>query len=193
MAMNRRLMQSVMALVAASALAVAVGAQAPHFFDDDPISREPDSEDASGAAPGDVGLTYDLGYNLFVTSGKVASGTRAKNINTVDEVPDSSWFTNRVGTRTLTAAELATGPISGQPPDASRWTLTREKSSGFAPGFTAKDGKGETWFVSFDPPSNPKGATAAIAIASRIFWALGYNQVETFLTQVDPTRIEIAP
>jgi hypothetical protein len=187
------LLRPAVLLLVASTLAVAAGAQAPRFFDDDPISREPDSEDASKAEPEEIGLTYDLGYNLFVTAGKSPSGTRAKNINTVDEVPDSSWFTNRVGSRTLSAEELTRGPIVGRPPDASRWTLVREKSSGFAPGFTAKDAGGETWFVSFDPPSNPKAATAAIVIASRIFWALGYNQVETFLTQIDPTRLDIAP
>jgi hypothetical protein len=190
---QRSLIQSATALAAAIALAVAAGAQAPRFFDDDPISRDPDSEDASKAEPEEIGLTYDLGYNLFVTAGKTPSGTRAKNTNTIDEVPDSSWFTNRVGSRTLSAEELSKGPVSGTGPDNSRWTLVREKSSGYAPGFTAKDAAGETWFVSFDPPSNPKAATAAIVIASRIFWALGYNQVETFLTQVDPTRVEIAP
>ena len=64
--------------------------------------------------------------------------------------------------------------------------IIREKASGYAPGFTARDANGETWFVSFDPPSNPKGATAAVVIANRLFWALGYNQVETFITSVDP-------
>ena len=40
--------------------------------------------------------------------------------------------------------------------------IIREKAAGYAPGFTARDANGETWFVSFDPPSNPKGATAAV-------------------------------
>ena len=35
---------------------------------------------------------------------------RAKNINTVDEVPDSSWFTNRAGHRPLTPEDVANGP-----------------------------------------------------------------------------------
>ena len=56
------------------------------------------------------------------------------------------------------------------------------------PGFTAKDGKGDTWFVHFDPPDFAGGATAAVAIASKIFWALGYNQVESFLTTFDPKK-----
>src|SRR4030095_3560129 len=52
---------------------------------------------------------------------------------------------------------------------------------------------GESVFVCFDQTSNPKGATAAMLIANKLFWALGYNQVETFLTKIDPRRIEIDP
>ena len=39
------------------------------------------------------------------------SNTRAANINTIDEVPDSSWFTNRIGSRAMSADELVRGPI----------------------------------------------------------------------------------
>ena len=125
---------------------------------------------------------YELVYNLFVTSDYTPSGLRAKNINTIDEVPDSSWFTNRIGTTTITAEEIARGPNVGAPPDPSKWVVIREKTSGAHPGFTAVDGKGETWFLEFDPPAFAEGATAAVAIATKIFWALGYNQVESFLT-----------
>ncbi len=171
----------------------AVGSQAPRFYDDDPISREPEPQDASKAEPWDIGLLYDLSYQLFATSRRKPSNTRAQNINTIDEVPDSSWFTNRIGARALSVDEVLRGTNLGPPPSAERWTVTREKSSGFAPGFTARGAKGETWFLSFDPPSNPEGATGALAIANRIFWALGYNQVETFLTSVDPRHIDIDP
>ena len=71
--------------------------------------------------------------------------------------------------------------------------IIREKTAGANPGFTAKDANGETWFLGFDPPSNPEGATAAVVIATKLFWALGYNQVETFLTTFDPKRAEIDP
>lgn len=181
------------ALLIAAGLIPAASSQSPRFFPDDPISLEPDTEDASTAAPGDIGLVYDLSYNLFVTSGRQPSNTRAQNVNTIDEVPDSSWFTNRIGTRPLSIEDVVRGPNAGPAPDPAQWTVIREKSSGFAPGFTARDAAGETWFLSFDPPSNPKGATAAIVIATRIFWALGYNQVESFLTHVDPARLEIDP
>src|SRR4051812_16273463 len=65
------------------------------FYADDPIAREPESQDASGAAPVDIGLMYELSYNLFVTANYTPSNTRAGNVNTIDEVPDSSWFVNR--------------------------------------------------------------------------------------------------
>lgn len=170
-----------------------VSTQSPRFFSDDPIAKEPDPEDASKAQPTDIGLVYDLGYNLFVTAKRIPSNKRARNINTIDEVPDSSWFTNRIGSRPVTVDDITRGPLAGPPPAPDKWTIIREKSSGYAPGFTARGAKGETWFISFDPPSNPKGATAALVIANKLFWALGYNQVETFLTKVDPRRVEIDP
>ena len=71
--------------------------------------------------------------------------------------------------------------------------LTREKTSGAHPGFTAKDAKGETWFLEFDPPYFAEGATGAVAIATKIFYALGYNQVESFLTTFDPRKATIDP
>ncbi len=55
------------------------------------------------------------------------------------------------------------------------------------------DAKGHTWFLEFDPPKFPEGATAAVAIATKIFWALGYNQVESFLTTFDTKNTTIDP
>ena len=39
---------------------------------------------------------YDLVENSFLGAGDKTE-RHAVNVNTVDEVPDSSWFTNRVG------------------------------------------------------------------------------------------------
>jgi len=69
----------------------------------------------------------------------------------------------------------------------------REKTAGVHPGFTARDANGETWYLSFDSPDNPEGSTAAVVIATKLFWALGYNQVETFLTVFDPAKAVIDP
>jgi hypothetical protein len=172
---------------------VTVAARNPHFYRDDPLAREPESQDASGAAESDIGDLYEMVHNLFIQPGYKPSGVRAENINTIDEVPDSSWFTNRIGTRTLTLDELTRGPVAGAAPDPSRWVIMREKVSGVHPGMTAMDGKGETWFLEFDPPYYPEAATAAVVMATKFFWALGYNQVESFLTTFDPKRMEFDP
>jgi hypothetical protein len=171
----------------------AVSTKGLHFYPDDPIAREPESQDASKAQPYFMGSMYEMTNNLFVTAGYRPSGTRAQNINTIDEVPDSNWFTNRIGTTRVTIEDLVRGPNRGAPPDPSRWILTREKTSGSHPGFTARDAKGETWFLEFDPPYFAEGATGAVEVATKIFWAFGYNQVETFLTTFDPGQVEFDP
>ena len=185
---------SLLVLVAELALAARVARTAgPHFYSDDPIAREFESQDASKAEPYEIGLLYEMAHNLFVTARYEPSGTRAQNVNTIDEVPDSSWFTNRIGAMALTAEDIARGPDVGSPPDPSRWVLIREKSAGAHPGFTALDGKGQTWFLEFDQPYYPEGDTASVIIATKLFWALGYNQVESFVTTFDPKKIEIDP
>lgn len=184
-------------LTAAIAAVVLAGgsaaSQRPRFLADAPVTRWPDSQDASGVRPWDINLAYDLAHAYTVTASRRPERVHAKNVNTVDEVPDSSWFTNRIGTRPLSVEEIVRGPNVAPPPDPSTWTVLREKSSGFAAGFTAQDHAGATWFVSFDAPSNPEGATAAIVVATKLFWALGYNQVENHLSTVRRDRLRIGP
>ncbi len=170
-----------------------VQAAPPRFLTDDPLAREPDSQDASQVRPWEINLAYDLTYNYAVTSRRAPAGVRAANVNTIDEVPDSSWFTNRIGVRPLSTEALVAGPNVNPAPDPAAWTVIREKSSGDAAGFTARDARGDTWFVSFDAPSNPEGATGAIVVATKIFWALGYNQVENHLSSVHPAQLHVAP
>jgi hypothetical protein len=180
-------------LFAAILSARPVSTGAPHFYRDDPISRDPESQDASRAERSDIGDLYEMTYNLFVESGHKPSGVRARNINTIDELPDSSWFTNRIGAKPLTVDEIVRGPVVGGPPDPSRWVIVREKTTGMHPGLTARDANDGTWFLEFDPPYYPAAATAAVVMATKFFWALGYNQVESFLTTFDPKHVTFDP
>src|SRR4029453_10026998 len=158
-----------------------------------PSVREPESQDASSAQPSELVELYETATGLFVKTGYKPSGLRAKNLSTIDEVPDSSWFTNPIGAGALTLEELERGPIVGAAPDPSKWVVFREKTSGAHPGVTARDAKGETWFLEFDPAYYPDAATGAVVMATKFFWALGYNQVETFLTTFDPQRVTFDP
>ena len=125
---TRRRLAASLVFVGLFVVALAVVRTAgPKFLSDDPLAREPETQDASAAQPWDIDLFYDLTYQLFVTPRRVPAYVRAQNVNTVDEVPDSSWFTNRVGTRPVTIEEAVRGPVVGPAPVPTQWTLTREK------------------------------------------------------------------
>jgi hypothetical protein len=173
---------------------VLVGAQSPKpakFFSDDPLSREPETQDASGAKFRDVELAPDLLLNLFSRPGDASGHVRAGNVNTIDEVPDSGWFTNRIYARSVGVEDIARGPNHAPPPASGPWTIVSAKTSGVSPGFTARDSRGVRWFVQFDTAGHPRAATSAVPVAMRLFWALGYNQVETHLVRLRPEDVRI--
>jgi hypothetical protein len=165
---------------------------APRFFHDDPLTREPETQDASAVKPWDIDLAVDLATNLFGRPGDKAADVRAGNVNTIDEVPDSSWFTNRIGARPVSIADAVRGPMSGPGPAGDTWTVTHAKETGFSPGFTIDDATGETWFVQFDPKGFPEAATGAVMVANKIFWSLGYYQVDSRLITVHANRLTIS-
>jgi len=176
----------------ATLLAAGPRGAGPRFFHDDPLTREPDTQDASKVKPWDIDLTIDLATNLFSRPGDKTADVRAQNVNTIDEVPDSSWFTNRIGARPLSIEDAVRGPLRSDGPSPDGWTVTHAKEAGFSPGFTMQDGAGVTWFVSFDPRGFPEAATGAVVVANKIFWALGYHQVENRLITVRPDRLAIS-
>jgi hypothetical protein len=163
---------------------------AAKFYSDDPISVEPETQDASKVNPWKIDLFYDLMLNQFGHPG-LPPGTRSENINTIDEVPDSSWFTNRILVRSLSIEELVRGPLTSNGPTPGPFTVIRAKSEGAAPGFTIRDSAGIVWFVAFDPKSNPEASSGAIAVAMRLFWALGYYQAEYYISNLTKGRLQI--
>src|SRR3954454_19200880 len=165
-------------------------AMAAKFFHDDPILTEPETQDASKVTPWSIDLFYDLSLNQFTHPG-LPPGSRARNVNTIDEVPDSSWFTNRILARPLTISEAEKGPLISSGPAPGQLTVIRAKSEGAAPGFTVRDSAGTVWFVAFDPKSNPEASSGALTIAMRLFWALGYNQAEYVISDLTRERLQI--
>jgi len=182
---------AIVLIVMACLLCASTLASSRKFYDDDPIAREPDSQDAAKVAEWDIELLVDLATNLFATPGRNEPSTRAGNVNTIDEVPDSNWFTNRIATQPLSVQQVVRGPLTGGAPAPGPWTVIAPKTAGAAPGFTMRDTDGTLWFVSFDSAGQPEAATAAILVANRIFWALGYYQVENRLITVRRDRLII--
>jgi hypothetical protein len=176
----------------AVALAIgAVGAAGPRFFNDDPIARDPETQDASHTQPIEISASFDFVENSFLAAGD-RTAPHAVNVNTIDEVPDSSWFTNRAGRPGWTQADAVRGPDTGTGPLAGLWTIVSAKTEGRTPGLTIRDSAGVKYFIKFDPPSNPEMASGAEIISTKFFHAFGYHVPENSLTSLRRESLVIA-
>ncbi|HEX5000453.1 MAG TPA: hypothetical protein VFY29_19680 [Terriglobia bacterium] len=117
---------------------------------------------------------------------------QASNVNAWDEVPDSSWFTNRHALRPMNVDELARGPNRGAPPDFSQATITKTKHGGVTPGLQITDRNGQAYLIKFDHRDYPELQSGAEVISTKILFAAGYNVPENYIAIVDPDRLEIA-
>ncbi len=163
-------------------------AAAPTYYPDDPLEVDRETRDARAVRERDISDPYDFVENTFFRPGDHAN-QRAVNVNTADEVPDSSWFTNRVGARPLSTDDIVRGPNVLGPPAEGAWTVVSGKSDGITPGFTIRDATNAQWFIKFDPPSNPEMATGAEMISTKLFWAVGYHVPENYLAVLDPANL----
>jgi hypothetical protein len=116
----------------------------------------------------------------------------AANVNALDEVPDSTWFTNRHGRRRLSPAELMRGPNGSHAPAATgSLVVLSAKPQGMTAGFVVRDAKGDRYLVKLDPPDYPEVPTGAEMVCTKILYALGWNVPENYLVHVDPTRLVV--
>ncbi len=94
----------------ATGLTVAGRGAAPKFYPDDPIQADNDRAlDAGAATPIEGSNGYDFVEHTFLEPGD-RRDVLAMNINTAGEMPDSSWFTNRIGRRVPPLNEIVRGP-----------------------------------------------------------------------------------
>ncbi len=152
---------------------------------DDPLWVDADNLSIPQPTDRPLSKTIDLLQKTFT---KPREGeVRAQNINTLGEVPDSSWFTNRMSRRVMTIDELVRGPDRGEGPDLSQtWVIIGAKTEGVTPGFRIRDGRGDVYFIKFDPLYLPQMATSAEVIGTKFFYAFGYNVPENYLTYWRP-------
>ncbi|MFQ5606962.1 MAG: hypothetical protein ACE5GA_03370 [Candidatus Zixiibacteriota bacterium] len=173
------------------------GPEQPYWVDNDrksfpePESRDPVlawvSTDRTGFVQALELADLDRDFRVLFNKRKEAG-----NINSMDEVPNSSWFTNRHGMNPLTPEEIRRGVALTDGPDTSgTWILSRPKVGGATPGFWITDSRGDTYIIKFDPPDNPELATAASAMASRYLRACGYNVPQETIVYWRPDRIVI--
>jgi hypothetical protein len=118
---------------------------------------------------------------------------RALGTNSIDEVPDSTWFTNRIGAREVSPDELrvpASGP--GNPERYTPWTIHGTKVGGQSVGFIISDTRGVRFLIKFDERGIPEVETAAHLIAGRLLWACGYNVTDDYIAYVRRSDLVLA-
>ncbi|RMI09066.1 MAG: hypothetical protein D6681_07460, partial [Calditrichaeota bacterium] len=153
----------------------------------------PDTLDSPPPEESIISQYYDFFENTFLHRGAAHRGP-AENVNTLGEVPNSSWYTNRHYRRRMSIAELMRGPNQSDGPDTTHnWLIIKGKGQGITPGFTIKDARGDLYLIKFDPLTNPEMATAAEVICTKFFYALGYNVPENYLTYISPEKLVLSP
>jgi hypothetical protein len=119
---------------------------------------------------------------------------RALAVNAHDEVPDSTWFTNRIGTRDLTTEQLVAGPLTIESPELHKpWTIKGTKSGTSDFGFLMTDARGEKFMIKFDAPGFAEQETATHVIVDRLLWACGFNVTEDFIVHLTGDDLVLAP
>jgi hypothetical protein len=118
---------------------------------------------------------------------------RALGVNALDEVPNSTWFTNRIGVRDVSAAEIAAAPGGiGSPEPHTPWTIVSTKAGGMTVGFIIKDARGEKYLMKFDPLGFPEAETATHVIMAKLLWAFGLNVTDDYVAYINKRDLVLA-
>lgn len=176
------------------------------YTPDEPYLKDADRKDIPEPKKHDPNLAWtsikrsvfdqvDQALDVERTFRKLFGARReSHNINGYDEVPNSSWFTNRHTLFPMTSEELTRGQIVVGPPDTTGdWEVFRPKIGGTTGGFWIKDIKGNSYLIKFDPPGYGELATGAGVVGSRYFHACGYNVPEETIVYWRPEILKIRP
>lgn len=123
----------------------------------------------------------------------------ARNVNALDEVPDSAWFTNRIGKRHPPAEELARGackPDDMLDPDTAEegdFVIDQGKPNGASPGFRVKIGGKKKYMFKTDFAKEPERPSAAAAIGTAAYYAVGFNTSCEQVLYVPPSAFKLMP
>lgn len=122
----------------------------------------------------------------------VPGAVRARAVNSLDEVPDSSWFVNRIGRHALDPEAIARGPGDGRGP-VPPIVVKSTKEGGHGIGVRIEDALGTTYLWKFDGLGSPEVETANGPVVQRLLWAAGYHVPEDGVLLVRRSDVVVAP
>lgn len=125
-------------------------------------------------------------------------GEEAVNVNSVDEVPNSSWFTNRIGVAPMTVEDVQRGACDPSlilhPESAGEgtWVIDKGKVEGTTAGFRIKV-SGHNYLLKIDEPAQPELGSAAQTIGLAIYHAAGFNTPCEQIVYFKPSILKLSP
>lgn len=152
---------------------LAPSASAQRFLVDDPLWEDPDRLDMPVPAPQTGAESVRFLTNTFAES-RGTDGP-AININTLGEVPHSSWYENRHYAHRMSRRALQEGPSQGHPPPQRPWQVVDVSSVQPVLVAEIRDARGVSYTLRLDPPGHAAMSTGAALVANRAYYALGYN------------------
>lgn len=117
---------------------------------------------------------------------------RSADVNIFDEVPDSAFYTKRHARMVLSKDEMAKAYAETVGPDLSRnLTVIGGEINGLQSTYRVKDARGDTYLLKFDSAENAELSTAAEVIASRVYYALGYNVPQYTVVSIPAGKLKV--
>lgn len=165
---------------------------AQRFLPDDPLWADPDRMDmplpvARDIEPSRMG-PFEFLRRTFGVRGEYAEP--AVNVNTVEGVPNSSWYTNRHYRNGMSEASLQQGPnMKPGPAREGTWRVVDLVDGASLPRAIIRDSTDRRFEILFDAAAHPEMATGAAMIGSRLLHALGYNVPGHWLRTVPGHRL----
>ncbi len=193
-------MRAALAIVVALAGCAPSWKQAPHarMYQQEKVGTTEKPEPTDDSEYWDLGTTLvvaPLGRAIspgFYARG-IVGGRDAQDVNAFEQVPDSSWFENRIGRHRMPADVGRTGAASDGGPANGTLSIISGKLEGVSAGFVARDEAGQIWFVKLDHPAFPQLSTSAELVASRLLWLAGYHVPSMHVVDVERSRLKLDP
>jgi hypothetical protein len=181
-------------LIAILIVGTAQGVLAPtgsaqRFLPDDPIRQDPDNLDMPVPVARPASDYARFLSNAF-SDGRDRTDP-AVNVNTLEEVPNSSWYRNRHFETALTLDELREGAGDSIRIDTTA-ALTVENVTSLrpVPSAVVQDASGQRFRLRLDVPNHPVLSTAAGVVANRAYHALGYNVPSMHVTYLRASDLQ---
>ncbi|PSQ98340.1 MAG: hypothetical protein BRD48_07730 [Bacteroidetes bacterium QS_9_68_14] len=166
-------------------------APAQPFLPDDPVDVDPDRLDMPAPRAIEPSGAGDYFENTFGSPGEYEGP--ARNVNTMQEVPASSWYNWRHYHERMSIPELKRGPNppGKAGPAPGPWTVVSTKEEGKSIGMQIEDARGDRYLLKFDPSRHVELATGAEVVVTKLFHALGYNVPQNYAVSFRPERLEL--